>query len=316
MDELLETIKNSEMLTEDVKKELADGIKQRITEAVEVASKEAEIEVRATLTEQYVEDFNLLTEAIDAKVEQTLKSEIEELKEDIQNYRDLKVEYADRLVEARAEIATTVKSDMKKLVEMLDTFLSEAIREELDELKEDIAEVRKISFGKEIFESVVSTFKKQFVEDAQIFETLKVTQEKLEEAETKYTDISAKLVETSHTIKLNSVLDSLQDRPREVMVAILKNVPTEKLEETYTKYIGRVLNESIQNSEKSEKENDANKTSLNEDKSSVLAESIENKSAAVKYGNLENLTASEDKTDMVSGYEDEIALLKRQAGIV
>ncbi len=54
-----------------------------------------------------------------------LKEDYQELKDDIEKFRDLETEYASKIVEAKREMALTVKNDMSTLVETLNVGSSE-----------------------------------------------------------------------------------------------------------------------------------------------------------------------------------------------
>ena len=103
MDELLQKLLESEVLTAETQKELKEAIEQKVTEAVEAAKAEAAADVRAELTEQWVNERDALIEAVDAKVGDFLDSELDELKSDIERFRDLEAESAEKLVEAAIE---------------------------------------------------------------------------------------------------------------------------------------------------------------------------------------------------------------------
>ena len=121
MNEILKKLFESEVLTEETKKELTESIQSTINEAVENAKKEAEDKVRGELTTQYLADFEKLVEAVDVKTEEHLKAELAELKEDIQNFRDLETEHAERLVEARQD---SMSSDLYKIANIFNVPIS------------------------------------------------------------------------------------------------------------------------------------------------------------------------------------------------
>jgi len=243
MKELFKKLLESDLLTEETKTELETAIEAHLTEAVESAKAEAEVKVRAELTEQFIEDKNALIEAIDSKTEEFLTAELAELKEDIERFRDLEAEYAEKIVEARKEMAGTVKADMAELVETLDAFLEMRLDAEFEELKEDIDEVKKLEFGRKIFEAVAEEYKNSYVDDSEDKKALATAKTQLEEATAKLKETATELNSIKRDSKLNEVLEPLTGHPREVMEAILKNVPTEKLDEAFGKYIGRVLHE-------------------------------------------------------------------------
>lgn len=255
MKELLEKLLGSELLTDEVRTELTEAFETAVKTEVETQVTEAkaalEAEKEALVVEyatQFAADREALIEAIDTKVEEMLQEQLTELAEDIANFRDLEVEFAARLVEEKAVLAEAVERDLAQLVERLDTFLELRISEEMDELKESIEEVKKVNLGRKIFE----TFKDEFEQFSNAENGLTELQAKLDEAKSEITKRDGLLAEakkelavTARKDTLENVLSSLQGRPREIMEAILTSFPTEKLQETYDKFIDRVLHESV-----------------------------------------------------------------------
>jgi hypothetical protein len=254
MKELLEKLLSSELLTEEVKTELADAIQKTISEQVEAQVNEQKEALVVEYATQFAADREALIEALDTKVEEMLQEQLAELAEDISNFRDLEVEFAAKLADEKASLAEAVEKDMEKLVERLDTFLELRLSEEVEELKESIEEVRKNNLGRKIFETFMGEFEQFSTAD----KGLDALQAKLDEAQAELAKRDELLAEAQKEVaasarkdKLEAVLSSLQGRPREIMEAILVSVPTEKLEESYQKFIGRVLHESVtKNSEK------------------------------------------------------------------
>ena len=154
MNELLQKLLEAEVLSEDTKKELETGFTKQLDEAIEVAKASASADVRAELTEQWITERDNIIEAVDSKVGDYLTEELNELKTDIENFRDLEAEYAMKLVEAKAAMGEELKKDLIELVENVDTFLDMRLASELEELREDIDVVRQNDFGRRIFEAV------------------------------------------------------------------------------------------------------------------------------------------------------------------
>jgi hypothetical protein len=139
------------------------------------------------------------------------------------------------------------------------------LREEVEELKEDIQAVRKLQFGAEIYEAFESMFSKKFISESGLEEELSEKEQRLTAMEEKLTETSKQLEVMRREKKMSEVLESLHGNAREVMETVLRNIPTDKLEEAYAHYIPKVLHESaVSTSVESEKESDND--------SSVLAE--------------------------------------------
>lgn len=134
MDEILEKMLSTDILSDETKNELMEAFKAELAAAKEVAIAEAKVE----FAEKFAEDKARLVEALDTKVTAMLQDEVTELKEDIERFRDLEAEFAARLVEEKEALGLQVKADMAQLVETLDVFLEERLTAEVVELKESI----------------------------------------------------------------------------------------------------------------------------------------------------------------------------------
>lgn len=245
MDELLKKLLEAEILTEDTKQELESEFKRQLSEAVRVAKSEAQAKITAELNEQWINERELLIEAIDTKVSEVLSSEISEFKQDVQRFRDLEAEYAMKIVEEKERMSKVLKKDISQLVEKLDSFLEIRLNSELRELREDIQEAKRDNFGRNVFEAFVAEFKKHYTDDQSTQRKLDETQQRLAEALDALESAERKQAQLQRNIKMEKLLTPLSGRTKEVMEAILKNVDTALLEDAYQTYIGRVLKETV-----------------------------------------------------------------------
>lgn len=310
MKELLEQMLTSELLNEETKQELVEAFTAEVEKAKQEARELAIAEAKVEFAAQFAEDKAALVEAIDTKITSMLSEEIQELKEDIERFRDLEAEYAAKLVEEKEAMGLQLKADMAQLVETLDVFLEERLTEEVNELKESIEEVKKIEFARDLFESIEGAFKKKFFNESGIAAKLEESAKELEAKSKKLEEVESRLNKMIREKEMARVLEPLHGRPREIMEAILKSVATDKLDEAYNNFIGRVLHESatvVEN--KSEKEN------VN---TSVLAESDSTAKAPVATKVVTGDTTvvehvEETKQTFLS--ESEKARLRKIAGI-
>jgi len=315
MDELLKKLLAAEVLTEDTRKELEAAFKQKIDEEAKKAREEATVAVNAELHEKWTQERDTLIEALDAKVSEVLKEELAELKDDIDRFRDLEAEYAEKLVEAKGEMADGLKKDMDALIEKLDKFLEIRLTKELEELHEDIETQRKKNFGKRVFEAFVDEFKKHYAADDSVEGKLHETEQQLADALKALEESEKKSAKLERAKKMDEVLKPLSGRSREVMEAILKNVDTPMLEDAYKTYVGKVLKETTA----VEPKTDDKKTS--EKETPVLAEG-EKKSetkpqGVTKTGDDNERITEGAKLDQPAGKlsEENKAKLRHLAGI-
>lgn len=316
MDELLKKLLSAEVLTEETKQELESAFTKQLNEAINAAREEATMSVTAELNEQWIAERETLIEALDAKVTEALAEELNELRGDIENFRDLEAEHAEKLVEAKTEMATAVKKDIAQLIEKLDTFLEIRLSAELEELREDVDVVKKQQFGKTVFEAFVQEFQKYYVADGSAEAKLTEAEERLEDAMTALEEAEKKTAKLERTMKMEKVLAPLSGRTREVMEAILKNVDTPMLEDAYSTYVGRVLKETSAPAE------DKN---ASEKETPVLAEGkkvakptgvVKSGDDEVRGGEEKLIEAAEDHAHQPVLAESEKQRLRALAGIV
>lgn len=246
MNELLEKILAADVLTEETKAQIATAFNQMIEEKVAEAKAEAEADVRAQLTEQWITERDNLIDALDAQVTDLLEAEIAELKQDISDFRDLEVEYAGKIVEAKKGLALQLDSDIHALAESLDGFVTAKLATELDELKESIQEVRQNELGRKVFEMFAREYQVSHINKTDLEKQVSESAEAVKSMKAKLVESEARYEAVSRDIKLGELLAPLAGKQREVMETILKSVPTDKLEEGYNMFLSRVLKESKQ----------------------------------------------------------------------
>ena len=253
MDEILKKLLESDLLSEETKAEISTKFKASVDAFLAEERSKLEVEIRSTLTEEFVKARDELAEAVDTKVDEFLKAEFEELVEDVNKFRDLEVEHAEKLVEEKEKLAQMLGEQLNQLVDKLDAFLEVRLDEEMSELTEDIADVKKLEFGRKIFEAVEAEFKKFRKSDlTEAEQALAEAQDKLADAEKRLYDIEHERLAEARNAKTDELLSALSGNAKEQMKIILSNVATEKLEEAYKVYIGRVLKESVVDAKKTE----------------------------------------------------------------
>jgi hypothetical protein len=243
MDEILKKLLESELLNEDSKRQITESFTSAVEALKENLRKEAELEVRARLVEEWTKQRDLLVEAVDEKVTAMLADEISELKEDIERFRDLEVEFSEKLVTEKHKMADKLAEELAQLVDKLDVFLEDRISEEMAELKEDLQVVRQNEFGREIFEAFQSVFNRSFVDEGSVQQQLRVAEDKLRDAEKRLTEAEGQRIVAERAQKLDEILSPLSGVKREQMALILENVEASKLSEAYNMFIGRILKE-------------------------------------------------------------------------
>lgn len=244
MDEILQKLLESELLSEETKNEVTAQFKTFVEETQQKLREEAALEVRTELAEQWVAERDALIERIDIFFEQRISEELTELHDDIERFRDLEAEFAAKLVEEKRVMAEEVAKDLDSLVDKIDAFFEIRLTEELDELKEDLKVVRENNFGRRMFEAFVTEFSKNFVDEESVHTKLNVTESKLRDATKRISEMETEKSKMLREKKMEEVLSPLSGSKRDQMAFILQTVDTNKLEEAYSLFIGRVLKEN------------------------------------------------------------------------
>lgn len=270
MNELLEKLLKSELLNDESKKELSEAFTKHFEKFSEDQRKKIEKEVKLELTKKYVEDKAALVEAMDTKMDILVEKEFVELRDDIERFRNLEAEYAKKLVESRKEMANAVKQDMSTILEALDAYVEKRLCAEFNELRESIDEVKKEKHGRKILEAIGSEYQKMYPgKSNDVEKELRAKRKQLQQVSESLREAREALNNEQRNKKMKDLIGNLSGSTKEVMEAILSNVPTDKLDEVYGNYIGRVLTEATNRK--------ANKVSEKDD--NVLAE---NKGATKK----------------------------------
>jgi hypothetical protein len=239
MDEILNKLLQSELLSEETRAELSASVESFKTQVREEVSGQ----VRLELAEQWAGERDELISKVDAFVAEALTKEITELRGDIDRFRDLEAEYAEKLVEEKHKLAAEVATELDGLVDKIDQFFEMRLAAEMEELKEDLAVVKQNEFGRKIFEAFASTYGESYVDEDAVQSKLTVAEAKLADAQAALAEREEKLNKMVREAKMEQVLSPLTGKKREQMAMVLRNIETARLEESYKFFIGRVLKE-------------------------------------------------------------------------
>lgn len=307
MEEMLKKLLANDILSEDTKAALTEGMKSIVAEA----ERKAEDRVRAELAERYEKDKESMAIALEQYLEQGLTREIGEFREGMAQVDKLKAQYMEAIsnvktkaqkyivgrltaMEARmdevlsAEIAE-LHEDMKvnrtaylqkiaevearaqaqevafkkKAAAVLENIIDVKLTKEVADLREDIQSAKKTHFEGQIYEAFSALFRRQFFDTNKEFKALvakleesenrakkieESAKKKLAEANTRLKSVAsqkAKLEESvARTQKMSKLLGNLTGNARTKMKSLLEATSTDRLETTYKKFVGEVLNET------------------------------------------------------------------------
>lgn len=283
MDEILQKLLESELLSEDVKSEISQKWKLVVEAKTAELKEQSLLEARAELAEKWVQERDSLIESVDTFVTAQITEELAELRGDIDRFRDLEAEFAQRIVEEKEKMASQLQEDLDSLVEKIDAFFEVRLNEEFAELQEDLEIVKQNQFGKQIFEAFVEEFSKSFVDEESVQTKLNVTESKLADAAKHIAQLEADREKMVRESKIEQVLRPLTGSKREQMAFVLQNVETQRLEEAYNQFIGRILKE--------DKTESAQQNQLNESKPAKVVTGEEKMISEQKTTNFDSLRA-------------------------
>lgn len=248
MEEILKAVLSSEILSEETKTQLTEHVK-----TLEKSLRESiETEVRAELAEKWVQERDDLAQKMEVFVSESLQQELTELRDDIKQFRNLESEYQAKLAEQRVLMAEEVVAEKQKLqsaleeeletlVDKLDEFLEIRLSEELTELAEDIQSVKNSKLGQEMFEAYAEIFMRSHLSKTGVMKKLEEAEKQVELLSTKLEESTMVTADLIRESKMTNLLSNLSGSKREQMEILLKGVSTERLEETYKQFVGRIM---------------------------------------------------------------------------
>ena len=248
MEEILKAVLSSEILSEETKTQLTEHVK-----TLEKSLRESiETEVRAELAEKWVQERDELAQKMEVFVSESLQQELTELRDDIKQFRNLESEYQAKLAEQRVLMAEEVVAEKQKLqsaleeeletlVDKLDEFLEIRLSEELTELAEDIQSVKNSKLGQEMFEAYAEIFMRSHLSKTGVMKKLEEAEKQVELLSTKLEESTMVTADLIRESKMTNLLSNLSGSKREQMEILLKGVSTERLEETYKQFVGRIM---------------------------------------------------------------------------
>jgi ClpP class serine protease len=243
MDEILKKLLQSELLSEETRAEISEQWTTSVETFKTQVREEVSGEVRLELAEQWAGERDELISKVDSFVAEALTKEMSELRSDVERFRDLEVEFAEKLVEEKHVLAEEVAKELDGLVDKIDQFFEMRLQAEMDELKEDLQVVKQNEFGRKIFEAFATTFGESYVDEDAIQSKLVVAESKLADAEKVLAEREKELGKMVRESKMEEVLSPLTGKKREQMAMVLRSIETSRLEESYKYFIGRILKE-------------------------------------------------------------------------
>ena len=187
-------------------------------------------------------------------VVEALAQEITEFYKDKQDLAETKV----RLVrEGRKEIKKVKEAFVQRAAKMVEGVVTTGLRSEITTLKEDIEAARRADFGRKLFEAFAAEYSTSYLneksETAKLLKVIDLKDQAMQEAaqavvkaeqilESKEAEI--RTLKESQTRKqiMSELLSPLNSEQREIMSELMESVKTERLNESFEKYLPSVIN--------------------------------------------------------------------------
>jgi hypothetical protein len=224
---------NAVVMNEFVTRQLASEVKELHEDQVQMADKFGKLE-------QFVVE--------------ALAQEITEFTQDKRDLAETKV----RLVrEGRKEIKKVKQEFVQRAAKMVESVVSEGLRSEMTSLKEDIEAARRQDFGRKLFEAFAAEYQTSYLneksETAKLLKVIDLKDLAMTEAaqavvkaeqilESKQSEIRALKESQERKAIMDELLNPLNKEQREIMGELMESVKTERLNESFEKYLPSVLN--------------------------------------------------------------------------
>jgi hypothetical protein len=190
---------------------------------------------------------------LDRFVVEQLSSELKEFHADKQALAEERVKVAR---EGRRQLAESKRKFVKSSAEKIEKVVTQVVESEIKRFRKDIIAARENDFGRRIFEAFASEYGSTYLDSnaemRRIKDTVTQIKRELQEARSEAANatkekriVEAKLnAERNRAIrkqKLDELTRPLGREKREIMVELLESVPTEKLTESFNKYLPSLM---------------------------------------------------------------------------
>lgn len=199
----LKAVFESDLLNDETKAVVQEAFDAAVETKVEAA--------RISMQEELQEATSELSKASFEMIQEAIAEEMKEVAEELAEARTLDVRYATKLQDFKEEYAA-------KQAELNEAAVAEAVKAEIDELRDDIEVAKRHRFSMDMFEAFKATFQESFgMEDDG------AVRESLQEAR-------AELESIKREQALNTLLEPLSESKRAVAMTLLEGVELGKLE--------------------------------------------------------------------------------------
>ena len=209
--------------------------------------------------QQMKKEFDDRLGMLESFVIRNLEKEVTELHEDRKQLQSTRVEL---IRESKAKIEEARKAFVKRSSTIVESAINDYLVKEMTQLKEDITISSNNHFGRKIFEAFAAEYMTSHLSEGS---QVKVLTQKLEESKKEMEALSKKNIDSTKLVEssnrkvklaeeeslrvktLNSLLNTLTGDKREIMEGLLRTVKTEKLNESFKKYLPSIVSGSTTN---------------------------------------------------------------------
>ena len=200
-----------------------------------------------------------LAERINKLESFVIKNLSEEIAEFAQDKKALTEQRVKLAREGKKQLTESKTNFISKATRLIDRTLTEVIKKELVQWRDDIKVARQNNFGRRIFEAVASEYMASYLSEGSEVKKLQAklleTQQQIANAQNKLKQQST-LVEQANSraqaatdraqrlTVLNELLSPLNREKKAIMGDLLKGVKTQNLKEAYNRYLPTVVNGS------------------------------------------------------------------------
>jgi len=185
-----------------------------------------------------------------------LAGEVKELHEDRQSLTKQRVKL---IREHKQTLAESKQKFVKKAAKTLEENLNKMVHSEIAQYRNDIDRARRNDFGRRIFEAFVGEYMTSHLNESSEVKKLQAQMDKLanklEESTSQITQRDQLLEQAQIKLRaakdrigrekmLGEMMAPLSKRQKAIMEELLENVKTEKLQESFDRYLPAVLNEN------------------------------------------------------------------------
>jgi hypothetical protein len=187
-------------------------------------------------------------------VVEALAQEITEFMQDKRDLAETKV----RLVrEGREEIKKVKQQFVERAAKMVESVVTQNLNSEITALKEDIEAARRADFGRKLFEAFAAEYSSSYLneksETAKLLKVIDLKDLAMQEAaeavvkaeqilESKEAEIRTLKESQERKAIMSELLAPLNKEQKEIMSELMETVKTEKLNESFDKYLPSVIN--------------------------------------------------------------------------